>query len=106
MKTAEGHLYGEELNHPPAERVEAAAQVLERNKQLVLTVHFRERLAEVERALKKVDKGTYGRCDSCGELIPPARLETLPQAVLCIHCKTTQGNSKQRVPTHPKSLLP
>lgn len=96
MKAAEGQRYSEELNRLPTERVEAAMQTLERNKQLVLTSHLRERLVEVERALEKLDNGTYGRCDSCEEFIPPERLQTLPQAVLCIRCKNIQGKIRQR----------
>ena len=40
--------------------------------------------ADVRRALAKLDEGSYGCCDVCGEPIPPARLEALPWAVLCV----------------------
>ena len=40
--------------------------------------------ADVRRALAKLDEGTYGRCDVCGEPIPDGRLEALPWAVLCV----------------------
>lgn len=42
--------------------------------------------AEVERALAKLDEGTYGRCDACGADIPEGRLEVHPWAVLCVPC--------------------
>jgi len=42
---------------------------------------------EVDLALAKIDQGTYGRCDHCGERIPRARLEALPAAQLCLDCK-------------------
>jgi DnaK suppressor protein len=42
--------------------------------------------AEVERALAKLDEGTYGRCDSCDAEIPEGRLEIHPWAVLCVPC--------------------
>jgi RNA polymerase-binding transcription factor len=40
--------------------------------------------ADVVRAMEKLDDGTYGRCDVCGEPIPEGRLEALPWAVLCV----------------------
>jgi DnaK suppressor protein len=43
-------------------------------------------LADVERALAKLDDGTYGRCDGCGEPIGDARLEARPWSVLCVRC--------------------
>src|SRR3954451_18979288 len=42
--------------------------------------------ARVLRALQKLDEGTYGTCDSCGQPIAPARLEFSPESVLCIGC--------------------
>ena len=47
-------------------------------------------LARTERALAKVDDGTYGMCDSCGEPIPPRRLEAMPDSVLCVHCAAAE----------------
>jgi DnaK suppressor protein len=43
-------------------------------------------LTEVDRALAKVDEGTYGRCDDCGQAIAPERLEAIPSATLCVRC--------------------
>ena len=43
-------------------------------------------LADVERALEKLEDGTYGICDSCGEPIGEERLEAIPWATLCISC--------------------
>lgn len=41
---------------------------------------------EIERALAKLDDGTYGLCDSCGAPIPEGRLQIHPWAVLCVPC--------------------
>lgn len=43
-------------------------------------------LARTERALAKLDEGTYGACDACGAAIPPARLAAMPDSVLCLDC--------------------
>ena len=40
--------------------------------------------SDVLRALEKLEDGTYGACDVCGEPIPKGRLEALPWAVLCV----------------------
>jgi DnaK suppressor protein len=45
-------------------------------------------LARTERALAKLDEGTYGICDSCGEPISPGRLRALPDGVLCLECSS------------------
>ena len=41
---------------------------------------------KLERALAKLEEGSYGRCDSCGKPIAPGRLEAVPESVLCIEC--------------------
>ena len=47
-------------------------------------------LARTERALAKLEDGTYGRCDSCGAEIPPRRLEVMPDSVLCVSCAAAE----------------
>lgn len=75
---------------PFGKREEEAAESLELEKRLALEQRIREQLAEVEHALEKIQKGTYGLCDVCGQPIDPARLEALPQASLCLKCKAQQ----------------
>ena len=41
-------------------------------------------LADVDRALERLDQGTYGRCDACGEAIAEERLEVVPAARFCV----------------------
>jgi DnaK suppressor protein len=41
---------------------------------------------KLERALAKLEEGSYGRCDRCGGPIAPGRLEASPESVLCIDC--------------------
>jgi len=75
---------------PFGKREEEATESFELEKRLTLEKRIREQLAEVEHALKKFEDGTYGLCDNCGQPIDPARLEALPQASLCLNCKTLQ----------------
>lgn len=50
-----------------------------------------ETLREVDAALKRIDAGTYGRCESCGDPIPPERLDARPVARLCVSCKQREN---------------
>ena len=74
---------------------ELASDNLESWKRTALEKRIREQLVEVERALRKFEEGTYGLCDACGQPIAPERLEAIPQANLCISCKTRSGKSKR-----------
>lgn len=47
-------------------------------------------LARTERALAKLDEGTYGSCDACGQPIAPARLHAMPDGVMCLACASSQ----------------
>ena len=51
----------------------------------MLADQLRGELDEVERALAKLDEGTYGKCETCGEPIAEARLEAMPAARYCIN---------------------
>jgi RNA polymerase-binding transcription factor DksA len=58
----------------------------ERGEAEALAKSLRETLSDVEHALGKIDAGTYGTCESCGQPISPARLEAKPAARFCINC--------------------
>ncbi len=79
---------------------EEASEVAELEKGLALEKQMRDFLDDVERALDKFEKGTYGLCDACTKPINPARLEVLPQASLCLNCKAQQTRvAKGRLPS-------
>lgn len=58
----------------------------ERGEAEALANKLRETLVEVELALGKLDEGTYGVCEGCGQPIDSARLEAMPAARFCINC--------------------
>jgi RNA polymerase-binding transcription factor DksA len=62
----------------------------ERGEAETLAAKLRETLDEVQHALRKHDKGSYGQCESCGKPIPPARLEAMPTARFCMECASKQ----------------
>ncbi len=61
---------------------------VERDRLLVVASEAQARVAEIDAALGRMDAGTYGRCEACGKPIPEARLEVVPEATLCVNCKT------------------
>ena len=50
-----------------------------------LAASLADQLADVERALRKFDDGTYGKCETCGEDIAEPRLEAMPATRYCIN---------------------
>jgi DnaK suppressor protein len=53
-------------------------------------------LERTERALAKLDEGTYGLCDVCGEPIAPKRLAVMPEVGLCVECSREQAPRMRR----------
>jgi DnaK suppressor protein len=66
---------------------DAGTKAFEREHELALTQSARDRLDQGERALDRLDAGTYGVCESCGQPIGKARLLAFPGARLCVACK-------------------
>ena len=67
-----------------------ATDLFEQEKNLSLQQNTAHLLAKVSVALRRLDEGSYGLCESCGQAIDHARLQTLPYATLCVPCKTRQ----------------
>ena len=73
---------------PFGKREEEATETADLENRLALEKRVLDQMAEVEYALSKINKGTFGKCENCGQAIDPARLEILPYAKLCVVCKT------------------
>lgn len=67
---------------------DAAATTAERTERLGLVDSLKNQLDQVDKALARISDGSYGTCSSCGEPIPPARLEARPESTLCVACKS------------------
>jgi DnaK suppressor protein len=63
---------------------EGTSMAVDRLSQVAVHDKLQVTRADVERALAKLEDGTYGLCDVCGEPIGDGRLEALPWAVLCV----------------------
>jgi RNA polymerase-binding transcription factor DksA len=65
---------------------EGSTIAFERSQVSTLIAQTRARLADLEAALERLDDGTYGVCETCGEPIPDGRLEARPVARTCVGC--------------------
>jgi len=72
------------------DEADAGAKAFEREQGLALTQNAQDLLDQGERALHRIDEGTYGVCESCGKPIGKARLLAFPRATLCVECKQRQ----------------
>ena len=69
------------------DQADVGAASFERDHELTVLRNERDKLAQIERALGRIDDGTYGVCESCGEAIGKMRLMAFPRATLCMTCK-------------------
>lgn len=74
---------------------EGASTTSERAHIEALKAQLAARLAAVEEAVARMESGTYGTCESCGKPIGEARLEALPDATLCVACKSAPWTSRR-----------
>lgn len=69
------------------DQADAGSKTFEREQELSIANNRRDLLVQMERAMERLDKGTYGRCESCQQPIPKPRLQAFPSATLCVTCK-------------------
>ncbi len=89
------------LEHEPGdvqfdeEGGEGGTANVDREMDLHLSAQASATVVEIDRALAKIDDGTYGSCEQCGDAIPEARLQALPHAALCVSCKSGGLSSRR-----------
>lgn len=71
----------------PTHDADAGTVLFERERDEAFGMDFETILKEIDRALVKMDEGTYGICDNCHKPIPEERLDALPYANLGIDCQ-------------------
>ena len=72
------------------DQADAGAKTLEREQEMSVNANARDLLEQSTHALRRLEAGTYGVCESCGAVIPAARLRAFPRATLCIACKQAE----------------
>jgi DnaK suppressor protein len=78
---------GDSVSDAGDDQADIGAKTYEREHELSLTYNARDLLVQTERALARIETGTYGSCESCGEPVGKARLKAFPRATLCVSCK-------------------
>lgn len=71
---------------------------LESERSATLRIRDRERklIAKIDAALERIENGTYGKCEECGEPIGIERLKARPVTTLCFDCKSAQEEAERR----------
>lgn len=69
------------------DQADIGSSTMERDQEMSVANNEREMLVQVERAVERIDDGTYGVCESCGKPIGKMRLMAFPRATLCLPCK-------------------
>ncbi|MEJ7629778.1 MAG: TraR/DksA C4-type zinc finger protein, partial [Nocardioidaceae bacterium] len=78
---------GEGAGHDQAD---VGSNTFERDHEMSMAKNARDNLVLVRDAIGRIDDGTYGVCESCGNAIGKMRLQAFPRATLCMECKQRQ----------------
>lgn len=101
-------LAGENLRHNPRETAgdlsgysfhmaDTGTDNFDREFALSLVSSEQEALYEIEGALKRIDLGTYGQCESCEKPVAKERLMAVPFARMCVRCQSEAERNRKRV---------
>jgi DnaK suppressor protein len=85
-----GHLLREGGEGAGNDQADVGSNTFERDHEMTMAKNARESLHIIEAALARIEDGTYGVCESCGQPIGKMRLQAFPRATLCMECKQRQ----------------
>lgn len=72
------------------DQADTGSKTFEREQGISLANSILDRITQVERALERLDEGSYGWCERCADAIPVERLAAFPSATLCVRCKQVE----------------
>ncbi|MFI5618456.1 TraR/DksA family transcriptional regulator [Streptomyces sp. NPDC051567] len=72
------------------DQADTGTKNITRESELALAANASSMLEQTERALERLEAGTYGLCENCGKPIGKARMQAFPRATLCVDCKQRQ----------------
>jgi RNA polymerase-binding protein DksA len=75
-----------DLSTMPIHMADIGSDTFEQDFTLTLMESEEKTLHKIEQALSRIEDGTYGTCENCGEAIPKARLQVIPFALQCVGC--------------------
>jgi RNA polymerase-binding transcription factor DksA len=78
LEAADGRGFGDE-------HADAGSFTFEREQDLSLVGNLRDLIQKIQAALARMDEGSYGRCETCGQPIEAERLDALPYTTLCLN---------------------
>lgn len=81
-----------ELSSVPFHMADVGSENYEREFSLGILENEEQEIREIDEALSRIEKGTFGICESCDKAIPVARLKALPYARMCVECKQNEEN--------------
>jgi len=81
-----------------ADSIDQASAEADRTLTLQFKNRDREILAQIKEALRRIEQGTFGECEQCGENIAEARMKANPATTLCIDCKAELESERGRFP--------
>jgi DnaK suppressor protein len=93
-QTINSNLVAEKQSFP--DPTDQAAAELDNNTLLRLRGREQKLLKKIDEAISRIDEGSYGVCESCGNPIGFKRLKARPVTTLCIECKTQQEEDEKR----------
>ncbi|MBD3309116.1 RNA polymerase-binding protein DksA [candidate division KSB3 bacterium] len=85
----------EDLTNQGGDFIDIATDSLEHELNYIFEEREREKLQNIDNALKRIKEGNYGECEDCGEDIDVERLLALPFTRLCLDCKSKQERQKK-----------
>jgi len=97
LQTSLGRLYSEAVQNTPEQLGEGTVRThladlgtdtFEQSADLGLAEQLSRMIADIDRALDRIDEGTYGSCQGCGKAISIERLEAIPSAARCAQCQS------------------
>ncbi len=93
-RAVDGMTEGRENFPDPTDRA-----TLESNRNFMLRIRDRERklISKIDEALARIEDGSYGKCEECGEYIGIERLKARPVTTLCIDCKSLQEAREKKL---------
>jgi len=85
-----GHLLREGGEGAGHDQADVGSNTFERDHEMSMAKNAKDNLVLVRDAIGRIDDGTYGVCESCGNPIGKMRLQAFPRATLCMECKQRQ----------------
>ena len=86
-----------DMDMPEAEvgdPIDAASQSLDKEILFELSGNSHNTIGQIEAALRKIEKGIYGRCEMCRQPIPKKRIKALPFARYCVNCQSSSESNR------------